>query len=164
MPTPKRLNERVYMCPLIVTMRDSEWPDDFPSVEVTADVTNNEMQIRRVSFVAEPGERQIQRADLKAVSLDDIREQIIADFGMQPDSKTGTATLTLMTSGEQQPTSVGNKRNARRATRVDLSRVAKIYNAADRAPTKAVAEAFDKSLRWATTYVAQAREKGLIDG
>lgn len=162
MPTPKRLGERVYLCPLVVTMRDDSNPD-MPDVEVEADVIDDQLQIRRVTLTARPGRREVQRDDLsKRVSLDDIRERLVEDFGMRADSKTASATLTFKTDGTQEPSRESNRANYRRTGALNIERVAEVYNSAERAPTKAVAEAFGVAHRTASLYVKQAREAGAL--
>jgi hypothetical protein len=162
MPTPKRLGERVYLCPLIVTMRDDSDPD-MPDVEVEADVIDDELQIRRVTFTAQPGRREVQQGDLsKRVSLGNIRERLIEDFGMRVDSRTASSTLTFKTDGTQEPSRESNRTNYRRTGALNVERVAEVYQSAEHAPTKAVADSFGVAHRTASLYVKQAREAGAL--
>lgn len=154
MPIPKRLGDRVYLCPLIVTYDQGA---DAPKLEVEADVIDNDLQITRLTLVA--GTRQLQRGDLRDVSLENIRSALIEEFGMAVNARSGDASLVLHVDGSQSPSRESNRESARAAV---LEHVAEVYKAAEKAPVQAVADAFSKSHRWASGQVAKAEERGLL--
>lgn len=159
----ERLGDHVIFVPVCVTRLDHH--ADGPAVEAVFDVVDGELVCHRLTLVAT--ERGVQGRDLRAVSVDDLRETVAAHWSApaQVLDGDGHGVTNFATSWNPADSRAGvrNLRASRRRTDDEHSRqVAEVYSTADRAPTQAVADAFGVAHRTAGLYVRTARDKGLL--
>lgn len=159
----KQLGDRVIPSPITIEMTGFE---DRPDLELTFDVVAGQLQCRRVVLTAR-GDEEIQRRHLEAFSIDSLRETVARNWSMPLSvDEEGGAVVTLLDVPSTAAEADEARRNLRatrgRTDSAHLDKVAKVYLEADRAPTQAVAEAFDVAHRTAGLYVQRARQAGLI--
>lgn len=143
--------------------------DDGPTLVLRFDEVDGRLECRDVHFRAEPGDREIRRADLRAVSIDDVREEVAATWARPPASEDGYRVIVWSAPDDRAARSAGvseDRKSRRRLNDDDKRRVLEIYRANESgAPTRAVAEAFGVAHRTASLYVQKARaaeERGEI--
>ncbi|MBA2716631.1 MAG: hypothetical protein H0U51_06190 [Propionibacteriales bacterium] len=159
----ERLGDHVIFVPVCVTRFDDH--ADGPAVEAVFDVVDGELICHRLTLVAT--ERGVQGKDLRAVSVDELRETVAAHWSTpaQVLDSDGHGVTNFATSWNTDDARAGvqNLRATRRRRSDEHSRkVAEVYLSAERAPTAAVADAFGVAHRTAGMYVRAARDKGLI--
>ena len=160
----KRLGDRVIAVP--ATMMWSKDGNEGPTAHVTFDVIDGQLQCIEaiVRRQPRPGQREVTRADLRAVPINDLRDQVAELHSAPYERSEGGTTVRVVIGGEEQ------EREARRtvaATRrgddiETLRQVAEVYLSHPHAPTRAVADAFGMAHRTAGVYVQRAREVGLV--
>lgn len=158
----KALGDRVIPSPITIAFSGYEGR---PDLEVTFEVMDGQLQCRRVLITA-ISDQEIQKRDLVAVKVDDLREMVASNWSMPRTITEGRAVVTLLDMPTSTDEMADAKRNLqatrRRADSDHLGRVAEVYLSADHAPTQAVADAFNVAHRTAGLYVQRARRAGLI--
>lgn len=159
----ERLGDHVIFVPVCVIRLDGG--ADGPAVEAVFDVVDGELICHRLTLVAT--ERGVQGQDLRAVSIDNLRETVAAHWSApaQVLDGDGHGVTNFATSWNTTDARAGvqNLRATRRRRDDEHSRkVAEVYLSAERAPTQAVAAAFGVAHRTAGLYVRAARDKGLL--
>lgn len=161
----KRLGDRVIQTP-VRGMWTRE--DGGPRVTLEFDVIDGKLECREVRVEARDGAPEISRADLRAIPISDIREQVALLWSSPIEHTEGGATLRMSIGGdaaEDDPGRAARRTLAATRRRSDagtLERVAQIYLDHPEAPTKAVQDAFGVAHRTAGLYVQRARKAGLL--
>ncbi|TYK50579.1 hypothetical protein [Actinomadura decatromicini] len=138
--------------------------------EIHFEVIDGAPQSREVRILATPGNREVRNADLRAIPVEEITEQVAAQLAVQyrtdeQGNRRRVARFILTEDGQREGiTAVRTARRQvrRRVTNEILRQVAEVYreNLAH-APVRAVAEHFDLgSDRTARRWVQQARAAG----
>lgn len=163
----KRVGGRAFPGAFEVTSDSNPpWPDMRASFELAED---GAYECRSFALTAVEGGRQITRADLRAVTIEDLLETGVALVGaVVIDEPDGTVRIEPATAeGEWRETvRAARQARSRRKLKVDaafLRETAEVYAShTGRAPVQHVADHFGKSLRTASWYVKQARQAGLL--
>jgi hypothetical protein len=135
--------------------------DGGPTLVLRFDEIDGQLECRDVHFRADPGDREVRRSDLRAVSIDDVREEVAATWARPPQSEEGYRVIVWSAPDDRGARSAGvseDRRTRRRLNDETLRRVLEVYRSDQTgAPTRAVAEAFDVAHRTASLYVQKAR-------
>lgn len=142
-----------------------------PDVRARFELVDGAYQCREVNLSAVDGGREVNSTDLRAVRVDDLLGIGVDLVGaVVVDERDGVVRVEPHTTDHEREGAVrlvDRARGARKRTIDDdlLREVADVYqaNVAD-APTRAVADHFDKSLRTASLYVQRARAEGFLGG
>lgn len=160
--TPKRLGDAIVVAPqrLMMTDRGEE-----PDLEAVFDVVDGELRCVQVIVTASLAGREVKRADLRDIPINDLREHAAKAWTLRPAVTVGDRVWSadLPEGGDDDQRAVRNLRATRK--RVDdetLRRVARIYSDSPDRPTAAVAEAFQLQPRQAGNYVRRARDAGFL--
>jgi hypothetical protein len=145
-----------------------EGEDGGPTTLMTFDVVGGRLECRQVHVTASDGGREVRKSDLRAIAIDDARDNVMTTWSAPWETTQGGTTM--RPHGYLPGDEAGNRaarrsldRARRRLTDDDLRRVAEIYQQDTKgAPTRAVAEAFGVAHRTATLYVQRARRAGLL--
>lgn len=144
--------------------------DPLPDIRVVFEMTQGAYECREISLTAVDGGREINSTDLRSLRIDDLLEFGVETMGgfKVVEEKDGLMRAEAQASNIERAATVGTARRARaqgRRTITDdvLAEAAQVYrDHVGSAPTQAVADHFDKSLRTASLYMKRAREAGLL--
>jgi len=161
----KRFGDRVIAAPL--TAMWGRRGNAGPPAHITFDVIEGRLVCVNVEVRAQVGRRpvdEVTRADLRAVPIDDLREQMAELWSAPYEHSEGGTTVRVVIGDEAQARASRRAVAAtRRSTDVETLRsVAEVYRDNPHAPTRAVQEALGVAHRTAGLYVQRAREAGLL--
>lgn len=141
-----------------------------PELKLRLEVVNFVPQCRAVHVTSHADGREVKPADLKAIHVTEVMEEIYAAISVRIVSESGEHITVAEEWGDraqgeavQAIAAARRGRHGRKITPAFLEEVAKIYrDNINNNPTQAVQRAFDVSRRMAAEYVSRARAEGLL--
>lgn len=141
-----------------------------PQLTMRLEVVNHVPQCRAVHITSHEDGREVKPADLKAVHVTEIMEEIFGALSVRIVSEDGERITVAEEWGEhaqgdavQAIAAARRGRHVRKITPAFLEEVATIYrDNVSSNPTQAVQRAFDVSRRMAAEYVSRARGEGFL--
>jgi hypothetical protein len=142
---------------------------DQPRLTLRLEVVDKVPQCRQVTITSSEGGREVRPADLKAVHVTEILEEVFAMLAGRVVDEGGRTVIVeewgerAQSEAVQQIAAARKGRHARSVTPGFLQEVAEVYRSNIKGnPTQAVQTAFSVSKRMASEYVKRAREAGLL--